>query len=149
MQTNFVTSGSLRERIPDHEGPSWVERQQGTVDGARLYEQERLVLAATEDLCELMVRQDVSKAELARRLGTSRANITQLLNGSRNLTLRTLADLAWACDARVNVRVESLRREGRDRPWRRFVVLPTGSRDAVPPVRSRAEGSTGNLILVA
>src|SRR3972149_10639402 len=78
VQTNFVTSGSLRERIPDHEGPSWVERQQGTVEGARLYEQERLVLAATEDLCELMVRQDVSKAELARRLGTSRANITQL-----------------------------------------------------------------------
>ena len=84
-----------------------LERHSG--ESARLYQQERLVLWATEAICELMAENNVSRAELARRLGTSRANITQMLNGSRNLTLRTLADMAWACEARIDVRVEPLR----------------------------------------
>lgn len=58
--------------------------------------QELLIESVTEKLLELMEREDVSKAELARRLGKSRAYITQILDGSRNMTLRTVADVAHA-----------------------------------------------------
>lgn len=56
----------------------------------RLLAEEGLVLEALEALCAFMEQQGVTRAELARRLGTSRANVTQLLRG-RNVTLRTLA----------------------------------------------------------
>jgi transcriptional regulator with XRE-family HTH domain len=65
-------------------------------DFERLVAQEMLIESATEKLLELMERHDVSKAELARRLGKSRPFITQVMDGSRNMTLRTVADLAFA-----------------------------------------------------
>jgi transcriptional regulator with XRE-family HTH domain len=73
-------------------------------DVQRLYEEERLVLWATEAISELMEERNISKADLARALGTSRANVTGLLAGSRNMTLRTLADLAFALESRVDIR---------------------------------------------
>ncbi|MEX1023163.1 MAG: helix-turn-helix transcriptional regulator, partial [Dehalococcoidia bacterium] len=47
---------------------------------------------------ERMAVLDVSRAELARRLGTSPAWVTQLLRGDENLTLRTLGKLAVALE---------------------------------------------------
>lgn len=87
----------------------WVKRQTATPESRRLYEQERLVVWATDTICEFMEQQGKTKAELAAKLGTSRAYVTQLLRGSRNMTLRTLADLAWALDQRVTIVLEPLR----------------------------------------
>ena len=67
----------------------------------RLYERESLAFDATELISLLMEEKQVSKAELARRVRKSRAHITQLLNGSRNMTMHTLADLAFALGSRI------------------------------------------------
>jgi transcriptional regulator with XRE-family HTH domain len=91
---------------------NWIERQSATPESRRLYEQERLVLWATEEVSETMEAGEISKADLARMLGTSRANITALLSGSRNMTLRTLADVACVLGQRVEISLEPLR-EGR------------------------------------
>lgn len=85
--------------------------QQAAVPGRRRHEQEHLVLQATEKISEAMEEADVSKADLARMLGTSRANITALLSGSRNMTLRTLADLAYALGRHVEISLEPLHDE--------------------------------------
>jgi len=68
-----------------------------------MLEQERLLLEATELLEELMVEGHVSRKELADRLGKSKAHVTQILSGSRNLTLRTLAEVAYQLGARVHL----------------------------------------------
>lgn len=60
----------------------------------RLYDQERLILDATNILHRLLRRKGINKAQLAKLLGRSPAYVTQALNGNRNLTLRTLADFA-------------------------------------------------------
>jgi transcriptional regulator with XRE-family HTH domain len=88
---------------------AWIERQSATPEARREYEQERLVLWATEMICEAMEASGQSKADIARKLGFSRAHITSLLSGGRNMTLRTLADLGWALDQRVSVAFEPLR----------------------------------------
>ncbi len=72
------------------------EREMQDPEMARLMAQEELIDEGTELVAKGMVEQGISKAELARRVGTSKANITQLLAGSRNMTLRTLADLMYA-----------------------------------------------------
>jgi transcriptional regulator with XRE-family HTH domain len=87
----------------------WVERQEETSEARREYEYERLTVWALDELYEAMERNGLTKADLARKLGTSRANITQTFSGERNITLRTLSDLAWACGVRARVKVEPLR----------------------------------------
>ncbi|MDD3580264.1 MAG: helix-turn-helix transcriptional regulator [Desulfobacca sp.] len=60
----------------------------------RLMAQEDLIMEVTETLCKLMQEKGVSRTELAARLGKSKGFISQVLNGGRNLTLRTIADIA-------------------------------------------------------
>ncbi len=88
----------------------WIERQTTSPESRRMYEEERLILWATEAVAEAMANQGLTRAQLAEALGTSRRNVTQLLSGSRNMTLRTLAALAHACGMRVDLKIEPLPR---------------------------------------
>lgn len=67
----------------------------------RLLKQEKLILGVTETLLKTMIRKKLTKTEIGRRLGKTKAYISQLFTGERNLTLRTISDLADAmgCDA--------------------------------------------------
>ena len=87
----------------------WIARQERTDMDRREYEYERRVVYARDDIHEAMERKGLTKADLARALGTSRANITQVFSGARNVTLKTLSDLAWACGVRVRITTEPLR----------------------------------------
>lgn len=67
----------------------------------RIYAQECLIVIVAERISLLMQRQDMSKADLAKKLGCSKAHVTGLLSGSRNMTLRTIADIAGVLGCRV------------------------------------------------
>jgi transcriptional regulator with XRE-family HTH domain len=71
-------------------------------------EQEHLILDATELICELLEHKGVTRQELAGRLGKTKGHVTQLLSGERNMTLRTLADVAAALDHRFELRTAPL-----------------------------------------
>jgi transcriptional regulator with XRE-family HTH domain len=88
---------------------AWTERQTRTPEARRRYEEERLILWTTEAICEAMEERGLNRAAIAGKLGTSRANVTQLLSGSRNMTLRSLAGLAHACGMRAEFSLEELR----------------------------------------
>src|SRR5689334_17016961 len=72
-------------------------------EARRHLEQELLLVSAAELVSRLLEEKKVSRAELAGRIGKSKAFVTQILRGSHNMTLRTLADLAWALDTRVQM----------------------------------------------
>ena len=57
----------------------------------------------------LMAAQNVSKADLARRLNKSRAWVTQLLSGKANMTVRTLAEVVYTLDAEVKLHTQAPR----------------------------------------
>ena len=61
----------------------------------RAFAKEQLIYNTTEDLLVFMENNDISKNELARRLGKSRSYATQLLNGGRNMTLGTFPDICF------------------------------------------------------
>ena len=71
---------------------------------ARLFAQEQLIVAVAEHIWEQMEQGGKNKSDIAAALGRSKAFITQLLNGTRNMTLRTLSDIAFALDSEVDVR---------------------------------------------
>lgn len=59
-----------------------------------------LVLDFTEEISRLMESGNVTRSELARRLGTSPAYITKILRGNANFTLATMVRLALALERR-------------------------------------------------
>lgn len=67
------------------------------------YWEEGAILDFTEAMYIAMEEQDVTRAELARRLGTSQAYITRVLGGHANFTLRTMAKLALALGLQLEV----------------------------------------------
>jgi transcriptional regulator with XRE-family HTH domain len=72
---------------------------------------EGLTLDATEALCEMMEEAKLSRADLAKKMGVSKAYITQLLSGSRNMTLQTLATAAFHCGRKIKVQYVPLEQE--------------------------------------
>jgi transcriptional regulator with XRE-family HTH domain len=50
-----------------------------------------------------MEAQGISRAEFARRLGTSQAYVTRVLGGNANFTLKTMSKLALALDLELEV----------------------------------------------
>ena len=80
---------------------------------AREFAQEQLIVAVAEHIWEQMEQRDASKTKIAAALGKSKAFITQLLDGTRNMTLRSLSDIAFVLDARVEVEFHP-RREAKE-----------------------------------
>jgi transcriptional regulator with XRE-family HTH domain len=64
---------------------------------------ESLTAEAAELIAGLMVEKGMSKADLARTLNKSRAWVTQLLRGSTNMTVRTLAEVVFALGGEVKL----------------------------------------------
>ena len=63
----------------------------------------RAVHEFTEDLSRLMQQRGVSKAELARRLGSSPAYVTKALRGNTNFTIESMVRLTRALDGKLSL----------------------------------------------
>ncbi|MGQ3299656.1 helix-turn-helix transcriptional regulator [Reyranella sp.] len=63
--------------------------------------------ALNQALVEEHEDRNLTRAQMAAALGWNRASITKLLSGSRNMTLETLADLAFALDRPIRVSLPS------------------------------------------
>jgi transcriptional regulator with XRE-family HTH domain len=79
----------------------FVKRAESSVD----YWVAGPITEFAEDVWRLMEEQKVSRAELARRLGTSRAYVTKLLGGNANFTLHTMTKVAMALGSTIHVHV--------------------------------------------
>ncbi|TDN64281.1 helix-turn-helix domain-containing protein [Scandinavium goeteborgense] len=72
----------------------------------KVYAAEELTFNVTEDILIQMEDKDISKSELADKLGKTKSYISQLLSGSRNMTLRTLSDICFALNIKPTVTFE-------------------------------------------
>jgi transcriptional regulator with XRE-family HTH domain len=69
-----------------------------STENQKLVAEEELILEATEQIWAQLEKLDISKKILAEKLGKSKAFVSQILNGNRNMTLRTLADIGFVLD---------------------------------------------------
>jgi len=74
---------------------------------ARLVAQERLIVAATEAIWKAMEEAGINKAELANRMAATKGYISQVLSGSRNMTLRTLSDICFVLGKKPVITLEA------------------------------------------
>lgn len=102
---------------------------------------ELAILEVTEEVARRMEELELSRAELARRLGTSPAYVTKILRGDVNFTLATIVKLSRALKSELRVH---LARPGSLTHWKDDVSWPvSGGREysAVLRTRGRREGA--------
>lgn len=62
----------------------------------RIFAKNSLIFNVTEDILVFMEQNDISKNELSKRLGKTKAYVSQMLDGSRNMTIGTFSDICFA-----------------------------------------------------
>ena len=72
-------------------------------------ELSQLITQLTNEINWYMRERNLSRADLATRMGVSPGRVSQVLSGGENLTLRTLASLATALDARFDLDLRPLK----------------------------------------
>ena len=68
-----------------------------------------LVTQLTNEINWNMRERGLTRADLAARMGVSPGRVSQILGGGENLTLRTLAALSTALDARFDIQLITLK----------------------------------------
>jgi len=91
--------GFRTDASPDHRA---VEAQ---IDDEML----ALVTQLTNEINWHMRERGLTRADLAARMGVSPGRVSQILGGTENLTLRTLAALSTALDARFDIELSELK----------------------------------------
>lgn len=83
----------------------WFERELESLKDDPDFLTEEALLDITEQVYVRMQELGLRPADLARRLGVSRAFVSQLLNGKPNMTMRTLVGVAHALGERVEIQL--------------------------------------------
>jgi transcriptional regulator with XRE-family HTH domain len=67
---------------------------------------EGFIADTAQIIWDLMEQRNLKQADLARLLNKTPAFVSQLLNGKANMTVRTLAEVAYALGAKVSLKAE-------------------------------------------
>lgn len=74
----------------------WIQQDLDELKEDPEFLTEGLLLEVNENICELMGEQDISRAELARRLKWRRSSVTKMLQGNHNISIGRLMKVAIA-----------------------------------------------------
>ena len=107
------------------------------------YQIDHLKVEISERIYNAMKEQGVSNAELARRLGKSRAYVTKLLRGTTNFTLESLVKIGRALSREVEFELSSKVPQAKARALS-HVHRTTSSLQAVRKTSSKSS-ATGSL----
>jgi transcriptional regulator with XRE-family HTH domain len=79
---------------------------------------------------------EITRAELARRLGRPRSFISRMLRGDHNLTIKTMARTLLACGYEVRFSIEPLGEPSRMQADHPFIVIEGGQASCADGVES-------------
>lgn len=86
-----------------------IQNTNGSIPQVEDYREDvdirRLMLRydVASQLLHVMGEKNVTRTDLARLMGTSLSNISQILNGNRNLTLDTICDISMVLKSDVRI----------------------------------------------
>ncbi len=120
----------------------WVKSSESS---QLLLAEEELILSVTEQIWELLEKKGLTKSDLAEHMGKSRSQVSQVLSGSRNMTLRTLADIAFALGERVSINFEKTQKPKDD--WQKVNNIYTNNVLSFPtPINMPASNDWYSLL---
>ena len=108
---------------------------------------EEALVEAGERLIIAMEESELTKSKIADKLGLSLPLISRAMNGSHNLTIRTMVSILWACNKRLVLGFEDMQKEDAESNHK-FAVQITASKPARPvkkrPFNVRTNMQTGH-----
>jgi len=69
------------------------------------YRLETLSLEITEKILEIMENKGMNRNDLAKKMGVSRASVTQFLNEGSNITIKRLLRISDALDCDIDIQI--------------------------------------------
>jgi transcriptional regulator with XRE-family HTH domain len=104
-----------------------------------------LVTQLTNEINWYMRERGLTRADLAARMGVSPGRVSQILGGGENLTLRTLAALSTALDARFDVELSALKADDTytSRGSADAEAAPAANYRPIPRARHQEHGRAG------
>jgi transcriptional regulator with XRE-family HTH domain len=81
------------------------------------YKYEGLLFEFVEQVLEIMEREQLSRTDLAKKLGCSNAYITKLFKGNQNLTLRKIFEIADALGCSFNFAIKPVQKPSLQDEW--------------------------------
>lgn len=96
-------------------------------------------VAVAADLSVLLAQSQCTRSDLAKRLGWSRARVTQVLSGDGNLTIETVYAVAQALGHTFDVVFRKLDERRQPQPWERGVAMSLGEGANVLQFPTKAE----------
>lgn len=65
------------------------------------------IMDVTESICEILEKEKIDRKDLAEKMEKTKGYISQLLNGERNMTLATLAEILYALKYKPIIKFEN------------------------------------------
>jgi len=84
---------------------TWSEMNLSQLKNDPEFETEVLLLEINELIAQRLIDKGMRRADLARKLGVSKAFVTKLLDGNRNVTISTLVRVFNALELKAKVSV--------------------------------------------
>ncbi len=75
-----------------------------------IYFQEKLIVDITEIIAKTMQRKRITKKELAKKMKVSQKSITQFLDGTGDMSLRTAADIMIAMNCCFDIKGKQIKK---------------------------------------
>ena len=72
------------------------------------FELEQAKVEIAEQIYRVMQQKNISNVELARRLGSSKAYVTKILQGSTNFTIESLIKISRSLSCQVDIQLSQL-----------------------------------------
>jgi plasmid maintenance system antidote protein VapI len=83
----------------------WLAKRIESLAGRAGYETQKLMIEISEQIIARMAGLDINRSALAETLGKDRSQVTRLLNGNPNVTLKTLVEISSALGTRWEIRL--------------------------------------------
>jgi antitoxin component HigA of HigAB toxin-antitoxin module len=102
-----------KANVASESAKGWLSDYEARFADDPVYVAESMALDFSEQIAQLMEERQITRSDLAAKLGVSRAYITRVLNAPPNLTLRTISQLCLALGVRPRI---DFVRSGDERP---------------------------------
>ncbi|ACL03295.1 plasmid maintenance system antidote protein, XRE family [Desulfatibacillum aliphaticivorans] len=100
----------------------WFKEELEKVQDSLEFKLESLELEITEQFLDAMEKKQISRAELARRMGVKKPTVTRLFKNGSNLTLKRMLSIAEALDCHFQVKIKD---NSKVKRYGKFELLPS------------------------
>jgi transcriptional regulator with XRE-family HTH domain len=83
----------------------WFKNQIGALENTPTYKAEVLQLKISEKILELLEHRKMTRADLAKELKCSLPYVSKLINGSENMTIKKMVEIAISLKCDLDIKI--------------------------------------------